>query len=455
MSLPNEIWIAIFTHVEDVPTLKAILSTSRHFHVLGLEEALRNLVWNTAEKTHRRLAELLQSPDKRRLPRILSMKLEEGDPIENRTLFSWESPNLRLAKKPDLCEALRVRCIGTLSNLRSLTIVGGTILPHYFDAFRQLRRLETLRLHDCAVCTPHCGAAADPLGEPDLAITTLGLHDIVVCNQIERGTPHLWRRVHDFAIFSSTQTMAYVEGQAALFLPHLPNLHKLCVHGLPDDSDLQTWMSIDPPQLRNVSPLLRSLSGSWRMALEMLSSATELEEISVHDTITATQAVELVDGLNSETIRVVELELETWDESVLRRIVQTVPNCETLSIVYRSGCPTSDFLLRTFPDHLLPLLPRLSTLRLRRPADSLLLHSIFRRHYSSYDEYMASVRAWRDDLATGRVRLPPPSEAQCLEYVLQWGRTGRLLASVSLVPRKEWVRCGRRGKWVLRTEDLH
>lgn len=75
-SLPNEIWLHIFAHVKEKATLKAILSTSYRFHALGLEEVLCAPVWNTAVKTYSRLLDLLNSPEKCRILRVLSMTLD-------------------------------------------------------------------------------------------------------------------------------------------------------------------------------------------------------------------------------------------------------------------------------------------------------------------------------------------------------------------------------------------
>nr|GAT54775.1 predicted protein [Mycena chlorophos] len=432
---------------------KAILSTSRRFRALGLEEALRSLVWDTADKTHRRLAELLQSPEKRRIPRMITMRLG-GSKSDGEThfQFDWDSTNLSLARKPDLHEAMRIRGIGMLANLRTLAISGGTILPYYFDAFRQLRHLNRLRLESCTICAPHSGAAADPFGEPDLAVTALELHDVILCNQIHRMTPHLWQRVQEFTVSSSTHATAYVEIQAAAFLSHLPNLLSLHVYGVQMDSDVLAWTTLEPPSIAYMVPLLRSFSGSWRMAMEIVACGIELAEIRLPEEISVNQACELVEGLNPKNTRVIELVIEACDEGFFRLLPQALPRCEVISIVYRSGNLTSDTLLRTIPNQLLRHLPKLTIFRLRPASDATLLHSIFRRHFQSYSEYMATLRVFHRDLALGRVRQPPPTESDCFDYVVKWGRANKRLERISLVPRKEWVRRGTGDQWTLRIE---
>ncbi|KAF7299368.1 hypothetical protein MIND_00886100 [Mycena indigotica] len=292
MSLPNETWINILDYIYDTYTLKSILSASRHFRVLGLEIALRVLVWDTAEKTHSRLVSLLQNPEKRCIPRVISMKLG-AVPSAADTISIYELRDSKLGQLPDLQEAVRLRSLGTLSNLRCLTIVGGSILTHFFDTFRQLRRLDRLRLQSCTVCVPHSDVE-DLLYEPDLTITSLVLIDIVLCNPSSQVSSQLWHRVREFSVISSTETTAYAESQATLFLPHFPNLVRLQILGVTSD---EIWIPTvaAPPIL----PLLQSFSGSWDMAMSILASGVHLDQVHLLDAISVKQAAQLIERLTA------------------------------------------------------------------------------------------------------------------------------------------------------------
>ncbi|KAF7297590.1 hypothetical protein MKEN_01381800 [Mycena kentingensis (nom. inval.)] len=460
--LPNELWLSIFTHIDDIPTIKNVLLTSQHFHALGLDATLRNLVWRTPEKTHKRLADLLHCPEKRRLPRELFMALGTGT-APNSTLVDWDAPATSI---PDLQEAMRIRCLGTLANLRSLTITGGTILPHYFDALRQLRRLDLLRLQHCGVFI--CAPADDlslGLGEPDLTITSLALHNVVLCTDSNSDpaadtTTHLWQRVRDFEVFSTIDANLFVETQAAHLLPHLPALERLRVWGLPTvgpgDTPVHAWVPLDPAPLGGVAPTLRAFSGTRRMALEIIPQAPSLEEICLQEEISAARALELVESLNPETMRKVEIPLRDWDASVLQRTAQMLPKLESLSLLYRFGDLSSEYLTNTLPS-LLAYLPALRIIRIC-PFDDLgayaRVHPILRSRYRfrTYDDYMFALLAWRTVSASGQRRPTPIPDSEALRYADIWGRANAALGTVVLGPRKECVRSAE-GGWVVKDAD--
>ncbi|KAJ6573453.1 hypothetical protein DFH09DRAFT_1312156 [Mycena vulgaris] len=146
MSLPNELWLRIFASVTDAPTLKAILAISHRFHALGLEVGLRTVVWQPAWKTHSRVMEFLERPEKCRILRVLSLTLDNN--FHHGQIIDVESGDLeRIYQR----EQDWLRCLRRFSNLTSLTITGGQISPFYFDTFRWLRCLTEVKLQSCWV----------------------------------------------------------------------------------------------------------------------------------------------------------------------------------------------------------------------------------------------------------------------------------------------------------------
>ncbi|KAJ7137259.1 hypothetical protein C8R46DRAFT_1047586 [Mycena filopes] len=423
-------------HDHDAPTLKAILSTSHRFHALGLEEALRSLVWDTPQKTRRGLRGLLNDPAKCRIPRTLAMTLDDAPDY----LVKF------LTTTPD-----EFRCLSMLCNLRVLTITGGTIISAHFQMFRHLRRLTELQLEFCSLAPFVAGDPADAdFIWADTALTKLVLYNVVLSEEFHaEGAPtELLRRVESLEITS------FAIGTLAMLFPHLPALVRLSIDPRPHSTNAS---SLSNPTY-NFPASLRAFAGPLQVALEAVAQLPQLEELSVLDALASAPFIEaLVEKLNPETTRVVALKLERWEDAVVAigAVARCLRACEHLRLVYEyGGSETASASPPSLSGDLLgamegPLasLKALHTLVFRPVQVS--TAPAYRRQYHAYSDYLAAYQAWSADLRTGRARAVPPDEARCRAYLAVWGAGNPRLRLVGLGAGEMWHREAG-GRWVVR-----
>ncbi|KAK6977522.1 hypothetical protein R3P38DRAFT_3123422 [Favolaschia claudopus] len=433
MILPNELWMQIIASVKDPATLKAILLTSQLFYALALEEVLRILVWDTTGNTpHKRFLGLLERPEKCRIPRALSVKLDrDNDSYETIDPDSSHRLERRYRKEHET-----IRGIGQFSNLRSLTLTGGEILPAHFDAFRDLRHLNELHLHFCWIkslpsLNPNPNSELIP--QLELAITQIHLHDVVLSREfVEISSPsELFGRVELLEVISSG-AIEDAEVQARALLVHLPCLARLSIDGLTGNS---RRASLRRPILAPAQSLCE-FSGSLKLALQILPHTPELNVLAVRDMLSMASAVEVMTAIKANTplVRSLKLTLVTWSDAVWRELPTAVPHCERLNLVYHYGAPTRDILAEKLA------LPALHTLMLRPAA----AESPYRRQYDEYGVYVSAYRAWYAALMAAR----PLGDAQCWEYLAVLARANPGLRVVGFAAGKAG------GEWVMRNINV-
>ncbi|KAJ7486638.1 hypothetical protein FB451DRAFT_1391538 [Mycena latifolia] len=447
MTLSNELWLHVFSNITDVKTLKAILSASHRFHALGLEKVLRTLVWRTPETTARRVLDMLDRPERCRIPRVLALTLDCD--LYNGKVTDTKSGEIERIS----------RCIGLFANLTSLTITGGNIPPAYFDTFRDLRRLAELTLRSCwvAALPPDHGSTSDENldREKTLTVTKLHLHNVLLrqgefyINSEGRIVEHtvlpealpfptdLLHRLESLEVTSS-HSSATAEEQARSLILYTPGLVRLFTNG----PQIEPHIFSSPDF---VPPTLCAFSGSLQMAQAVLENVPALAALTVDEELAPTHAIELVATLDGALWRI-GLTIRVWDAAVLRAIARALPQCEHISLLYRSGGPAPGFLLD------LSLPSTLHTLALHPAADA--QTPPVRRQHHSYSDYMRAYRAWRANITAGHPPATAPSEEQCREYVLAWGRRYPGLYVVSLVPGRFWHRAHERNEWVVREDAL-
>ncbi|KAJ7140789.1 hypothetical protein C8R44DRAFT_866477 [Mycena epipterygia] len=389
-SLPNEIWLHIFALIKDEVTLKAILSTSYRFHALGLEEVLCAPVWNTAIKMYNRLLDLLDSPEKGMILRVLSMTLDSdfhaGEVMDKRSrlphIVYWKEEN-------------HMRCMSLFSNLTSLTITGGQNFPFYFDTFRQLRRLTL---------------------ERDLTVTKLSLHDVLLC----RGEFHI-RADGRLVAFSNSLPMPRDPLRRLQELAITTSFYITSV-----EQEVASFLDCALPRRDHPRIIARVLR-----VLPYSTARAELAELTVSDPLAPAPALELLDTLNSNPIRSLALTLSDQNPSVLRALAHRLPHPERISLIYRYGAPVP-------VRHPLPP-PSASHVAHARASPPRGAPAPRRRQYHGYSDYMGAYRAWEVDVLR---RAAPLSDAQCRVFLDAWASRCPRLRVVGLAPGKLWCRMG-------------
>ncbi|KAJ7208705.1 hypothetical protein B0H12DRAFT_1242974 [Mycena haematopus] len=221
--------------------------------------------------------------------------------------------------------------------------------------------------------------------------------------------------------------------QATLLIPHTPRLIRLSVTGPFSTKEEYEHRQVHPPiQL----PLLTGFRGPYRVALSLIRSAVDMEEVTVTDELTSEQALEILAGLHSHAVCSIELKLTRWDDDVLCEIAHRFDSCKRIKIVYCYGGPTEEFLFDLGVHHLCRM-PGLDTLLIHArpgPEDAMNREPTYPHSSELFDAFFVAHAQWvADGVAGKRTARPLPSIEVTKELLAVWRRYVPLLDLIELV----------------------
>ncbi|KAJ7224931.1 hypothetical protein B0H12DRAFT_1240776 [Mycena haematopus] len=439
LNFPNEVLLRIFSFVRDDETFNNILPVSPLFHVLGNDELTRNQYWERAEDVQPRFDHWTTNPRRHRVQE-LNFELS-NDLIEQNNIFS---------------------SLSIFPNLTSLTIRNGTVsahMSHIYTALTSLQNLRRLRLEQCKFLP--ITRAVPPTITALFTVKHLILHNIHFLIDFDFNSPidaqlakpvecplplTLLGGLEELSI-SSDDSGTRAMGQATLLIPHTPRLIRLSVTGPFSTKEEDEHEEVHPPiQL----PLLTGFRGPYRVALSLIRSAVNMEDVTVTDELTSEQALAVLAGLHPHAVRSIELKLTRWADDVLYEIAHRFASCKRIKIVYCYGGPTQEFLF-VLGVHHLSRMPALDTLLIHaRPEDAMdrepRYSELFRAFFAAHAKWVA------DGVAGKRITQPFPTNEVTKELLAVWRRYVPLLKLIKF-GKCRWTRESRGGAWKVEAID--
>ncbi|KAJ7151778.1 hypothetical protein C8R43DRAFT_482573 [Mycena crocata] len=371
--LPSEIWLKIFSNVNDRNSLQAIILTSRAFYNLALEALVPDtIVWNTPERIQRSLQFWENNAHLSHIPKAVSMNLNNRYLMPHPSLAAFSIPTSEPVAKdvPTYLEALHR--VSSFHNLGALSLSDGRIPHQIYQVLVTLPQLTHLSLSDCTILNPppHFPLSFPSYSNATIAPVGISITDLVVRNirlsdmRLVEFLPHLRALTTDdsvdmpIAVLQQLTSLTLtdnisIDGMNA-YLQHTPQLLHLYV-AAPEERLNQGF-----PPLIAMLPNLESFTGPTLAAVHLLNSSPTLRSLSITTLLANTEtAVAIIQMCNGSTIDSVSLKLESFDDKVLLAFITHLAACRDIKLTYSFNAPTEDDIFRLGID----LLPKLSQLR--------------------------------------------------------------------------------------------
>ncbi|KAJ7615403.1 hypothetical protein FB45DRAFT_935623 [Roridomyces roridus] len=449
---PNEIFLHIFTNIDDRPTLRSICRSCRRFRALGMEHRLHTLVWDSKAEASWDLGLLTNNDDLLRYPVSVFVHPEK------------DSSSVEYAPW-----AVRIwEPMATFQNMRHLSVSNVELSAGFYHVLTHARALTHLSMDDCSVESP-----PDPLtlpSDPPISVTHLRLGPKVI-HQHPIPLPHFapfnsraFKFIEELPLIQHLETEFWV----ALSQPCLPRLtsfksttevwegqdrtHNYVIHLLSHnqilvDLAVGPFKPIYPPPALSshphmqgipvslpplpVAPALQTFVGPTFLVVPLLNVAPSLVSLEVTTSIVDTQqALDILAHPGVIGLHKISMHLLCWDEEVVRGVTQCLPECREVRVLFALEQPSEDFLFNLGIDAL-PRMPFLHTLH---------LHS-FPAPREPYERYR-SVSIQNGDGPPKKPAAVDPEEEDCGEWLAAWTRYNAELGCVVFEEGRIWMRRG-------------
>ncbi|KAJ7614626.1 hypothetical protein DFH06DRAFT_1241229 [Mycena polygramma] len=348
---PDELWLVVFDHLEDARSLHSTVLSCKKFARLACDAFLRNISWKNPATALANLPFWRRNPNKCRYPRSLLLKLA-----------GTKAPD----DFPQIFDYIR-----SFSRLEHLKVQGGWISNTLYHVLRDLPCLMRVTLDDDCLLDgrpplfPFSKAFPSPLVPEThiLPVTTLSFNKPMTGKNFDSHCL--------FSYFHNTHTViTEMEGQ---WLPdHISSQLTSLTFGLSDNMENITQNLQLLHNVISTAPLLQSLclisrilspvtissrdpgaslpvphlvtfSGPFCASVRIaLAHPPALAHFAITgEPVPSTEdALFLLEHLCTSALRRIALLLARWDDRVLLRLVEVLPQCEEIEVIYLNGGPS-------------------------------------------------------------------------------------------------------------------